>query len=158
MLIQIYSDVFQQSFSKFGSCVYILKLKKGNFIIDTSTKENKQELLDCLMRLSIKKSEINGILLTHSHYDHIGNNNLFINASILTNSDIQNLGIRVIKTPGHTSDSVCFLYKDILFSGDTLFYEGIGRTDLPGGDEKGIKKSLEILNSTHYKILCPGHI
>ncbi|MEN3015489.1 MAG: MBL fold metallo-hydrolase [bacterium] len=67
--------------------------------------------------------------------------------------------IKVIHTPGHTQGSCCFLYEDILFSGDTIFRESIGRTDLPGG-------SFElILSSIHSKILplddnilvLPGH-
>ena len=50
--------------------------------------------------------------------------------------------IKVIATPGHTDGSVCYLYKDILFSGDTLFYHSIGRTDLPGGDYSWIMRSI----------------
>jgi glyoxylase-like metal-dependent hydrolase (beta-lactamase superfamily II) len=67
--------------------------------------------------------------------------------------------IKSIKTPGHTQDSLCFLYKDILFSGDTIFHnQGRGRTDLPGGDEEQIQKSIKKLKTLKYKILCPGHI
>ncbi len=68
-------------------------------------------------------------------------------------------GLRVIHTPGHTPGSVC-LYdekKKILFSGDTIFAEGVGRTDLPGGSEQDLEKSLEKLSELKTeKILC-GH-
>ena len=65
----------------------------------------------------------------------------------------------VIKTPGHTHGGIC-LYEPkskILFSGDTLFANGIwGRTDL-GGSDSIIQKSLSRLEEIDWKILCPGH-
>jgi glyoxylase-like metal-dependent hydrolase (beta-lactamase superfamily II) len=42
--------------------------------------------------------------------------------------------ITLIRTPGHTPGSACFLFEDMVFTGDTLFRESIGRYDLPGGD------------------------
>lgn len=51
--------------------------------------------------------------------------------------------IRVIHTPGHTKGGVCYLVGDKLFSGDTLFYESVGRTDLPDGHFGQIKSSIE---------------
>ncbi|MGA2478930.1 MAG: MBL fold metallo-hydrolase, partial [Spirochaetia bacterium] len=51
----------------------------------------------------------------------------------------------VLETPGHTPGSCCFYAEKegILFSGDTLFFDGIGRTDLPGGSEKKLKESIQ---------------
>lgn len=51
--------------------------------------------------------------------------------------------IKVIHTPGHTRGCVCYLICDDLFSGDTLFYESVGRTDLPGGNYEQIKSSIK---------------
>lgn len=51
--------------------------------------------------------------------------------------------IKVIHTPGHTQGCVCYLIGDDLFSGDTLFYESVGRTDLPGGSYEQIKSSIK---------------
>lgn len=51
--------------------------------------------------------------------------------------------IKVIHTPGHTKGGVCYLVDDKLFSGDTLFYESVGRTDLPGGNFEQIKSSIQ---------------
>jgi hydroxyacylglutathione hydrolase len=64
----------------------------------------------------------------------------------------------VLHTPGHTMGSIC-LYekkKKILFSGDTLFADGIGRTDL-GGDGVLMAKSLDLLDELTWKFLLPGH-
>jgi glyoxylase-like metal-dependent hydrolase (beta-lactamase superfamily II) len=67
---------------------------------------------------------------------------------------------RVLHLPGHTPGSVGFFLPDqmILFSGDTLFEEGYGRTDLPGGDLGRLLKSLERLFGMDKDIrVFPGH-
>lgn len=53
------------------------------------------------------------------------------------------VALRVVETPGHTPGSLSLVYADaVVFSGDTLFRRGIGRTDLPGGDEDAIYESI----------------
>jgi len=54
-------------------------------------------------------------------------------------------GLEVVHTPGHTPGSVCLWSskEGILFSGDSLFFDGVGRTDLAGGDEKKLRASLQ---------------
>ncbi|MCK5282328.1 MAG: MBL fold metallo-hydrolase [Nanoarchaeota archaeon] len=68
-------------------------------------------------------------------------------------------GFDIIQTPGHTKGSFCLLYKKekILFSGDTLFFNGYGRIDFPGSAPEKMKSSLDFLDKTDYKILAPGH-
>jgi glyoxylase-like metal-dependent hydrolase (beta-lactamase superfamily II) len=77
-------------------------------------------------------------------------------------NDILNVGslkLKFIHTPGHSEGSSCILVENILFSGDTLFKNSIGRTDLVGGDRKkiisSIKKKLLILPTD--VIVHPGH-
>ncbi|MDE6398287.1 MAG: MBL fold metallo-hydrolase [Clostridiales bacterium] len=53
--------------------------------------------------------------------------------------------IHVIATPGHTDGSVCYAADTVLFSGDTLFYRSVGRTDFPSGDASKLKRSLQTL-------------
>lgn len=72
---------------------------------------------------------------------------------------ISKFNIEVIHTPGHTKGSCCFLHKDTLYTGDTLFKNSIGRTDFPTGDHKMILESIKNLtNGMDNKIrICPGH-
>lgn len=68
---------------------------------------------------------------------------------------------RVMHTPGHTEGSVCYVCdeKHIVFTGDTVFFEGVGRTDLPGGDMRALMDSLKkrILTLPESYDLYPGH-
>lgn len=68
-------------------------------------------------------------------------------------------GFKVLNAPGHTSGSICLYYEKekMLFSGDTLFYHGVGRTDLPTSNESKMAETLNKLKKLNYKILCPGH-
>lgn len=72
---------------------------------------------------------------------------------------IGTLKIQVIATPGHTPGGISLLIADHLFSGDTLFADSVGRTDLPGGDHDtlvaSIRKGIFILPDA--TIVHPGH-
>lgn len=67
--------------------------------------------------------------------------------------------ITLIHTPGHTPGSQCFLVENRLIAGDTLFLQGCGRTDLPGGDSEEIYKSLHqrLAHIPDGTLLFPGH-
>ena len=67
--------------------------------------------------------------------------------------------IRVIHTPGHTPGGACYLFEHMLFSGDTLFCQGIGRTDLAGGSQKAMRDSLAKLFGmlSNEVWVYPGH-
>lgn len=159
MIIKITPNIFQLHFNQFGSCVYFLKLEK-NILIDTSSSNNKKEIIEDLKKLNINPEDIQIVILTHQHWDHNSNVNLFPNAEIYDFRDINKIPkeFKVIKTPGHTKDSICLLYKKILFSGDTLFHNGIGRTDFPESQPEKMQESLNKLKKINYKILCPGHV
>jgi len=68
-------------------------------------------------------------------------------------------GFKVLHTPGHTPGSIClFDPKDkILISGDTIFADGVGRTDLSGGNENDLNKSIEKLSNLKVETILPGH-
>ena len=67
--------------------------------------------------------------------------------------------LRVIHTPGHSPGSVSFLGDGFLISGDTLFFGGVGRTDLPGGSWKDMESSIKnkILTMPDEMVVLPGH-
>lgn len=130
-----------------------------------------------------KNKDLN-ILITHGHYDHVMDVpkliELFINTKIFFNSYdsfllpfklnefidistkeeifIEDLKITILKTPGHSPGSVCYLIDKHLFTGDTLFYDCCGRVDLPGSDPKEMRKSLLKISSLEDDtIIHPGH-
>ena len=127
---------------------------------------------------------INKILLTHNHYDHINGVKQLFDATDATifvhkedESEIEKLGIKKIKiirdneiieigkikvkvlhTPGHSPGSVCYLFDNKLITGDMLFVEAIGRVDLPGGDIEKMFNSLQKLKELNDDIeVYPGH-
>lgn len=72
---------------------------------------------------------------------------------------IGSLNVKVIHTPGHSPGSICLYYDGNLFTGDTLFTEGMGRTDFSGGCGETIMKSINnrILTLPDDTIIWPGH-
>jgi len=65
--------------------------------------------------------------------------------------------LKIVETPGHTMGSICILANGYIFTGDTLFYGTVGRTDL-GGSEKLLRDSLERLKGLQDELIVyPGH-
>ena len=111
------------------------------------------------------------LLLTHGHFDHIFGIPAIRKAypgiriyiaeepdDILTYGN-ECMGFSILRTPGHTSGSVCIYSEkeNVLFSGDTLFRYGTGRTDL-GGSDRDIMASLRtLLELPDDTIVLPGH-
>lgn len=79
----------------------------------------------------------------------------------LENNDTIEFGnskITFLSTPGHTKGSGIYIVDDIMFSGDTVFYQSVGRTDFPGSSSKDMMESIKFISELEgdYKIL-PGH-
>ena len=72
---------------------------------------------------------------------------------------VGDIALNLLHTPGHTPGSQCILVEDRLVSGDTLFLDGCGRTDLPGGDAETLYHSINtgLADVSDDVILCPGH-
>jgi glyoxylase-like metal-dependent hydrolase (beta-lactamase superfamily II) len=92
-------------------------------------------------------SRVTGIpmsdLTTHEHGDRV---------------DVGAIDIELLHTPGHTPGSQCFLLDGRLVAGDTLFLDGCGRTDFPGGDVDEMFRSLQQLaNLPGNPTVFPGH-
>lgn len=134
-----------------------------------------------------EKLKITKIILTHSHFDHVQKadelasmanaevyfheddfnevkraiRNPNIRLHKLKDNDEIKLGkikIKIIHTPGHSPGAICLLAENKLLTGDTLFVNAIGRTDLPGGDSIKLFESLQKLKKLNDEIeIYPGH-
>lgn len=108
-----------------------------------------------------------GILITHYHFDHIGALNelqKYYNVSVFDNNNdlnnLSNFSFEIIHNPGHSSDSVSFYFKEekMMFVGDFIFKDTIGRTDLETGSMEEMLKSLDMIKKYDDDItLYPGH-
>lgn len=71
--------------------------------------------------------------------------------------ELDNFEIEYFDTPGHCKSSLCYLFNGHLFAGDTLFDNGIGRTDLYGSSKIQMISSLEKLDTIEFEICHSGH-
>ncbi len=74
--------------------------------------------------------------------------------------EVGHVAVQLVHTPGHTPGSQCFLVDGKLVSGDTLFLQGCGRTDLPGGDPVALYESLtrRLAKVPDDTLVYPGHL
>jgi len=157
-------------------------------LIDAGNRADRQQFNQLITKI-VEPGAVKRIIFTHLHYDHIGNFDLFPNASLFTsekeiecwkkdpqgtilnddlaekfrNASLQPIEsdeeLEIISTPGHTAGSICIWYakEKILFSGDTIFNKGLGRTDLPTSQQSKMHSTVMKLLNYNHKILCPGH-
>lgn len=175
--------IFEQlSVGTMDNYVYLVgdpKTRDG-FVVDPAFDAEK--ILEAARRLKVN---LNRIVLTHDHYDHV-NAAMMVKAKTgakilahptceqrlrgtvtvdgpLNDGDEFTLEggqkIRVIHTPGHTPGGICLIVDDKwLITGDTLFVGNCGRTDLPGGSPRELFGSLSKLKALPEQLLVmPGH-
>ncbi len=143
---------------------YIIKKDNSCLVVDPGSDYLK-------IKEKIGESKVLGVLITHSHFDHIGalrnfltkrSIKIFKKSNLEENKEYEvgNFKFEAIFTPGHASDEVTFYFKEenTMFVGDFIFKESIGRCDLPGGSETEMKKSLEKIKQYPKETkLYPGH-
>lgn len=142
---------------------YVLTKNNTAIIIDPG-----DDYLD--IKEAIGENKVLAVLITHSHFDHIGALRNFLtkrSIKIFKKSSLEekeytigDFKFKCIYTPGHSKDSVSFFFEEnnCMFVGDFIFKESIGRTDLPGGDNNDMKESLSKLLTFNESItLYPGH-
>ena len=115
--------------------------------------KEKDFLTDANLNLSLEPE-----FGTPNKLDFVPSNLVEVSDGELIN--IAGFEIKVIETPFHTKGSVCYIVasEKILFTGDTLFFTTIGRTDLPTGSNKDVNNSLKKLLSLPEEIkVYPGH-
>ena len=136
--------------------------------VDTEVEKYLQELQNYYLKL---------ILDTHIHADHVtgaallkkktdakyglraqinGVDIVLYNNQVIT---IENINIKIVTTPGHTPESVCFLVDTVVFTGDTLLIGKCGRTDFQGGSAEQLYDSVhqQLLTLPDSTIIYPGH-
>lgn len=138
---------------------YILIKEKNAIIIDPGDEYSK-------IKKETENLNIQAILITHHHFDHIGALNNFKNTKIIdknTKEDTLKIGdfeFEIIKTPGHTEDSITYYFKNekIMFVGDFIFEGTIGRTDLDTGSYEQMVQSIKKIKQYPKNIkIYPGH-
>jgi glyoxylase-like metal-dependent hydrolase (beta-lactamase superfamily II) len=98
------------------------------------------------------------VLLTHSHGDHTAGADRLGAEVVLPGGGETHAGLRVLATPGHAADHVCFLSEDgVCFSGDLVL--GLGSTIVPpgGGSLAAYMDSLRLLQAEQIELIAPGH-
>jgi glyoxylase-like metal-dependent hydrolase (beta-lactamase superfamily II) len=170
--------IFKQVFDKKTSTyTYLIASSKGReaLIIDP-VLDNINEYISLLNELDLKLVKV---IDTHIHADHItGASKLKEQTNCTTIMGEQTpadtldlkvkdeeiikldqIEIRALYTPGHTSDSFSFLMNDYLFSGDTLLINGTGRTDFQNGSAKDAYNSIfnKLLKLPEKTLLYPAH-
>ena len=170
--------IFRQVFdNKSSTYTYLIASAKGReAVIIDPVIENVENYIELLNELDLKLVKV---IDTHIHADHVtGASKLkrATNCSTLmgehTPADaveikvkddeiikIDQIEIKAMYTPGHTSDSYSFLMNNYLFSGDTLLINGTGRTDFQNGSSKDAYNSIfnRLLKLPEDTILYPGH-
>ena len=162
-------------------------------IIDPGHRHLFGNVEEELARLGLRPEDIEVVLATHAHPDHLegllrfneptlsamghleyafvkdlarqtGWNSVgetFEPGFLLENGNLNigGLHFQVLLSPGHSPGSICLYWEDrqALFSGDVVFNQGLGRTDLPGGDGELLKLSIRRLAALDVEILLPGH-
>ena len=170
--------IFKQEFdTKTSTYTYIIASAKGReAVIIDPVLENVEDYINILKELNLKLVKV---IDTHIHADHItgasklkqvtncttimGEHTPADTVEIKVKDDeiinIDNLKIKSMYTPGHTSDSYSFLLDNYLFTGDTLLINGTGRTDFLNGSSKDAYNSLfnNLLKLPEETLVYPGH-
>ena len=170
--------IFKQVFDiKTSTYTYLIASAKGReAVIIDPVIENVNKYIQLLKELDLKLVKV---IDTHIHADHVtGASKLkkatncatlmgehtpadSVEIKVKDNEmiNIDDLNIRSIYTPGHTSESYSFLLDNYLFSGDALLINGTGRTDFQNGNSKDSYHSIfdKLLTLPEDTLLYPGH-
>jgi glyoxylase-like metal-dependent hydrolase (beta-lactamase superfamily II) len=167
---------------------------KKRVLIDPGHEHLFGHVREGLAKLSLSPDEIDIVIITHGHPDHMEGVKVFAGTSTIIavhasemefirhmaphygealgisdfepgillkegHLKIGELSLEVIQTPGHSPGSICLyrLDKKVLFTGDVVFNQGIGRTDLPGGSGEELKGSIKRISGLDTEYLLPGH-
>uniref|UniRef100_U5EHE8 Metallo-beta-lactamase domain-containing protein 1 n=1 Tax=Corethrella appendiculata TaxID=1370023 RepID=U5EHE8_9DIPT len=169
------------------SCVLVKANDNINLIVDTMTAWDKDKLIEKLNEIDVHPEEVNYVICTHSHSDHIGNNNLFLNAKHFVGNQVSHKNeyysidfakpyqltddIQIISTPGHTNECISVLVRNSnLTNGDDGIVAIVGdlfekEEDIldpnlwisAGSFDTKLQKENRYRIANKAKIIIPGH-
>ena len=177
-----------------NNCNSFLISGEKNILIDPGHYQLFGHISDGLSRLGMSPQDIDLVIITHGHPDHMEAVKIFVDTStsiavpaiemdfirdlppqlagalgvdnfepdILLqegNLKVGDIDLQVIHTPGHSPGSICLNWpkSKVLFTGDVVFNQGVGRTDLPGGDGRKLKESINKISRIEADYLLTGH-
>lgn len=190
----LFAYLWQDSYE--NNCNSYVIRGQRTLLIDPGHSRHVERLLEQMEEDQISPDEINLILITHSHPDHLEGLEVFLDKPVrialsqeeegyltekgnllfeMMGQSLPKLRIdfylkegelrfgektfRIYQTPGHSPGSLSIYWPErkALFTGDLIFKDGIGRTDLPEGDPSLLKESIERMSQLETEILLPGH-
>jgi hydroxyacylglutathione hydrolase len=182
----LYGFIWQSANENNCNSFFVDGAKK--ILIDPGHRHLFQHVKSGLAQIETTPEQIDVVLVTHGHPDHlemvgsfgpstrwamsridyefvmkyIGSRTDFPAPAFFIQEGDLTLGdktFQAILTPGHSPGSISLYWpeKKALFTGDVVFSQSIGRTDLPGGSGKQLKESISRLAELDVEVLCPGH-
>jgi hydroxyacylglutathione hydrolase len=177
-----------------NNCNSYLINKQKKILIDPGHHHLFGHVREGLSRLSLTPEDMDLVIITHNHPDHMEEAaKIFPASTYIAASAVEmeflsqipshltralgmadfkphillkegtlkagDVDLEVILTPGHSPGSICLHWPEekVLFSGDVVFNQGIGRTDIPGGDGQKLKDSINRLAQLEVEHLLSGH-
>ncbi len=177
-----------------NNCNTFLIDRGKRILIDPGLRRFFGNIKNEFARLSLSPADMDLVLVTHCHPDHIEAAKDFLGESgtvaisalemefirrmpqhvahmygasdfephiLLQEGDLTvgDMAFQVIPAPGHSPGSICLYWPEtkVLFSGDVVFHQGVGRTDFPGGNGEALKESINRLSELDVEFLLSGH-
>lgn len=162
-----------------GTCTLIIGASK--ILVDTGSPRDKDKIIKCLQDHDLSPSNIDYVICTHGHIDHVGNLNLFPNAKFIVGYDIMygdsyqdhdfkngknfivDNNVEVNPTPGHTHADVSVLVRNVKDYGTVVVCGDLFENEKDNNEWKSLSENVKIQEINREKILkiadyiIPGH-